>query len=102
MYSIEPSGGISSQVTSVCQPLPAVAVLHGVNVQPAEAPGERLVLLPLQVLVAEHQHLPVEPGAIDFAELLVGQRLRQVDAGHLGANVRGQGRDVDGVVFAPG
>ena len=45
-----------------------------------EPPGEVDVLLGGQHLVAEEQHLVVGPGAAEFLEHLVGERLRQVEA----------------------
>ena len=50
----------------------------------AEAARERDLLLRSQLLVAEEDHLVVEETAGDLHERIVGQRLRQVDAGDLG------------------
>ena len=46
----------------------------------AEAAGERDVLLGGELLVAEEQHLVVDPGTGELFEHVVGERLRQVEA----------------------
>ena len=51
-----------------------VLVLHRVHVQATEAASESLVLVAVQMLVPEHQDLPVEPRIVDVLRLLVGQR----------------------------
>ena len=53
----------------------AIAVLHRVYVQVPNFTGKGFVLIAVNVLLAKHQNLPVQPSAIDFAELLVTQRL---------------------------
>ena len=53
----------------------AITVLHWVDVQGAEFARKGFVLFSINVLLAEHQHLPVQPRLIDLAELLVAQRL---------------------------
>ena len=80
----------------------AVAVLHGVHVQAAEATAERLVLLPVQVLITENQHLPVQPGLIQGAELVVAQGLTEIDAMDLSADVWGKRGDIENAAVGLG
>ena len=46
-------------------------------------------------LVAEEQHEVVEPTGPQGLHLVVGERLAQIDAGHLGADVLGHGMEFD-------
>jgi hypothetical protein len=63
--------------------------------------GETLVVLGRQPLVAEHQHVVGQEGALDLLQLLVRQLGRQVETGHLGADRRRQRLDRDGVIGRP-
>jgi hypothetical protein len=62
-------------------------VLHRVDVQRTEPTAEGLVLVARERLVAEYEHLPVEPRLADLAELIVGQLLREIDAGDFCADM---------------
>src|SRR5207248_10366007 len=46
------------------------------------------LLLRRDALVAEHHHMTIEMRAVDATEVGVGQRLREVEADHLGAQRR--------------
>ena len=78
-----------------------VQVLHGVHVQLAEAAAEGLVLLAIEPLIAERQHLPVEEGLVDLLLLLVGQRPGEIDASDLGPDVGRERPDIEALVARP-
>ncbi len=118
----EPSGGVSTKVTSVCQfsrssysepdaahEGPGLRVVdlehllvvleardHGVgDGDLAEGGGEFLVLVGGQVLAREEDHLVVEEGLADGGQRLGVERLVQVDVADLGADRAREGRDVE-------
>ena len=68
-------------------------VLHadheGMQVDFAPTAGEGKLARRRQVLVAEEDHLVFQQGGADFAQHLVGQVFRKVDAGDLGAERAG-------------
>ena len=68
--------------------VPVGARRGGMDMQLAEQPAERLVLLQGQRLIAEENHLMRHQCIVDFREGLVAERLRQVDAGNLGPDHR--------------
>ena len=80
-------GGIGGGLDRENLRVAPVGVLHRMHMQRAEPAAKRLVLLTVEMLVAEHQHLPIPPSIADVLGLLVGQRLRQVHAAHFGADV---------------
>ena len=51
------------------------------------------MLVTVEMLIREHQYLPVDPRLVDIACLFVGQRLRKIDAPHFSAYVRCQRLD---------
>jgi len=57
-----------------------------VDVQLAEPAAEGLVLVGIDVLVAEQHHRMLQEGPVDLVELLVAELPGQVDAGDLGAD----------------
>ena len=68
------------------------------DVQLAEQAAERLVLLKRQLLVAEEDHLVRHQRVVHFLELLIAQRLRQIDPGDFRADRRGARFHFDGIV----
>src|SRR5262245_58076757 len=68
------------------------------DVQLAEAPAERLVLVVRELLVAEKDHQIVHQGVMNLLENLVAERPGEVDAGDLGADRRRQLADFDSLV----
>src|SRR5262245_11638767 len=60
------------------------------EVQLAEAPPERLVLLDREVLVPEEDDAIVDEGAVDLLERHLVERMREIEAGDLGADMRSQ------------
>jgi hypothetical protein len=64
-----------------------------VDLQGAEAAAERHLLGGRDALVAEHQHVIIEMGAVDAREIGVAERLRQVEAHDLGAERGIEGAD---------
>ena len=75
-----------------------VTVLHWVNVQCAEAASEGFVLFAIQMLISKDQNLPVQPCLIDLAELLVAEVVAQGYAAYLGADMRRQTVNLNGLV----
>ena len=69
------------------------------DVQLAEQAAECLVLIEGQLLVAEEQHLMRHQRVVHFLELLVAERLAQVDAGNFRADGRGGRLHLDGFVW---
>lgn len=61
----------------------------------AELRGERDVLLVREELFAEENHAPFQQCVADRGDLRRGQRLGQVDAANLRADVGGQRNHVD-------
>ena len=70
-------------------------LVQHVDLQRAEAAAEGDLLRRRDALVAEHQHVVVEVGAVDAGEVLARQGLRQVQAEHLGAQRRVEGADFE-------
>jgi hypothetical protein len=70
----------------------------GMNVQLAEPAAKILVLVDREALVAKEDHEVVHQRIMNFLELLVAQRLRQIDAVDFGADGRRQLAHVDGLV----
>ena len=116
---IEPSEGISRQVTSLCQVFSrprlfsswVIASTSGIaglgrrerkHLQRPEAAAEVQVLIGGDVLVAEEQHLPVQERAADLAELLVRELCREIDAFDLRPDHGRQRAHGDGFVSARG
>ena len=64
----------------------------------AKAAAEGDVLIDRDLLVAEEHDEIVHQGIVDFLELLVSQRLRQVDSGDFRADGRRHLADGDGLV----
>ena len=64
----------------------------------AEAAAERDMLLDGQRLVAKEDREIGHQRVVDFLELLVAERLRQIHAGDLGADRRGQFPHLDRVI----
>ena len=113
---IEPIGGSGSHDTSECQRSPAMRLEFasawigrisgwpsgpwrvGMDVQLAEQPAERLVLVERQFLVAEEHHLMRHQRVVHFLELLIAERTAQIDAGNLGADCCSQWFDFNGLV----
>ena len=105
---IEPIGGSGSHDTSECQRSPAMRLefasawigrISGcpsgpwrvrMDVQFAEQAAERLVLVERQLLVAEEDHLMRHQRVVHFLELLVAERLAEIDTEDLRAD-RGGG-----------
>ena len=71
------------------------------HVQPAEAAREGLVVFPVDVLVVEHEHLPVEPRVMDVLRLFVREGPRKIEVAHLGADVGCQRVDLECPVLGP-
>jgi len=69
--------------------------------QIAEETPERLVLVMRQMLVAKEDHQVFHQRIVDFLELLIAERSRQVDPVDLGADMRGQLGDLDRLVGHP-
>jgi len=67
-----------------------------VHVQLAEAAGEVFVLFDAQLLVAEEDHQTVHERVMHLLELLVAERIGQIDATDFRADVRG------GIVYFDG
>ena len=104
-----PIGGSGSQETSECHRSPAIRSTfrrHGsaglrdglgrirgrMDVQLAEPPSQRLLLVQVEGLVAEEEHLVLDQGVVQLLELLVAQGRGEIDAGHLGTDPRRQRR----------
>ena len=66
-----------------------------VDVQLAEEPAERLLLVRSEVLVAEEDHAVLDERGVDLLERPLVERLGEVDAVDLGADVRGELLDLD-------
>ena len=62
----------------------------GMDVQRPEAAAEILVLLDGHLLVAEEDHQIVHQRVMHFLELLVAERLAEIDAEDLRADHRGE------------
>ncbi|KAK0339438.1 hypothetical protein LTR94_034491, partial [Friedmanniomyces endolithicus] len=60
-------------------------IAQHVDLQLAEAAAERHLLGRRDVLVAEYQHVVVEVGAVQAAEIFRAERTRQVEADDFGA-----------------
>ncbi len=60
-------------------------VLEHMDLQRPEQAAEIDVLARRDALVAEHQYMVVEVGAVDARKVLAAQRARQVQTQHLGA-----------------
>mmetsp|Transcript_5852 Transcript_5852/g.22971 ORF Transcript_5852/g.22971 Transcript_5852/m.22971 type:complete len:729 (-) Transcript_5852:815-3001(-) len=71
-------------------------LVQHMDLQRPEAAAEVDLLLRRDALVAEHQHMVVEMGAVNTAEVVVGQRLAEVQPQHLGGEAAGEGADRDG------
>ena len=71
------------------------AARRGVVVERSEAPGERGVLLTVQVLVPEEEHLVAEQDRAELVTDLVGQGVAEVEAIDLGADRGLEGADVE-------
>lgn len=72
--------------------------LHiGMDVERAPALAEGDVLVGREGLVAEEDDVVLEEGLVDVVELRVGERLRQVHAFDLGAEMGREGLDGDGL-----
>ena len=67
----------------------------GMDRQFTEQTAERLVLIQGQLLVAEEQHLMRHQRVVHFLELLIAQEAGEIDAGDLGTDGGGGGRDRD-------
>lgn len=70
-------------------------LVQHVDLQRAEAAAERDVLVRRDALVAKHQYVVIEVRAMDAREIVGVERLRQVDADHLGAERRVERHDVE-------
>ena len=68
------------------------------DVQLAEAAAELLLLVEVDLLVAEEDDEVLGERVVDLLELLVAERLREVDAFDLGADHRAQGYDANGLI----
>ena len=62
----------------------------GMGVQRPKAPAELLVLLDRHLLVAEEDHQVVHQRIVHFLELLVAQRLAEIDTEYLRPDARRQ------------
>src|SRR3974390_2028663 len=68
------------------------------DVQFAEQPAERLVLIEGQLLVAKEYHLMRHQRVVHFLELLVAERPAEIDTGNFRADRRGGRLHLDGLV----
>ena len=68
------------------------------DVEIAKAPGEILVPVGRQVLVAEEQHQMIEEGVVDFRERLAVELISETDVKNFGAEGTGHGLDVDSAI----
>ncbi|MDT4833750.1 hypothetical protein FQZ97_673710 [compost metagenome] len=67
------------------------------DLQRTEAPTEGDLLFRGDALVAEHQHVMIQMGAVDTGEVGVGQRPGQVQPDHLGTQGgTGEGTNLKG------
>ena len=116
MCRMLPIGGSTSQETSVCQRLPATAFefasalttrTSGCLERTARSDGcaacrtaaERLLLLEVDVLVAEEDHEMAQQGVVDLLERLVAERAGEIDAADLGTDHGAQRLDLDRLVL---
>src|SRR6516164_56951 len=68
------------------------------NVQLAKPPTEVLLLIHIDRLIAKEDHEVLQQGAMDLVELLIAQRLRQIDPMNFRTNVGRHLAHLDGVV----
>jgi hypothetical protein len=73
-------------------------LVQHVNLQRTKAATEGNVLFGCDALVAEHDYVMIEMRAMDAFEIVVGERLAQVETGYFSAQGAFERRDLDGLV----
>lgn len=63
------------------------------DLQRPEAAAEGHLLARRDALVAKHQHVMVEMGAVQFGEVVIVERIGCIEADHFGAERRVEGPD---------